>query len=104
MNDIKISATTTIDPKTWAEAKAVLNCHYLSVSDALYLLMRHIADAGDLPFSCIIPGPTMIATREELERDDLPVFNTVEELMADLNSDEDDDEDAEDYTYQSVQA
>ena len=96
MDDIKINATATIDPKTWDEAKAVLDCHFLSISDALCLLMHHIADVGDLPFSCIIPGPTLIAAMEELDHDDLPIFNTVEELMADLNSDEDDYDDEED--------
>ena len=93
MNDIKISATTTIDPKTWDEAKAVLNCHYLSVSDALYLLMHHIADAGDLPFSCIIPGPKTIAAMEELERGEGVTFCSVADLIAELNSGDDDDED-----------
>ena len=95
MSDIKISASATIDQQTWDEVKAVLDCHFLSVSDALYLLMQNIADEGSLPFSCVIPGPTLIAAMEELDHDDLPIFNTVEELMADLNSDEDDDDDEE---------
>ena len=96
MSDIKISASATIDQQTWDEVKAVLDCHFLSPSDAFYLLVQYIAGSGDLPFSCVIPGPKMIAAMAELDHDDLPIFNTVAELMADLNSDEDDEDDEED--------
>ena len=92
MSDVKISATASIDRQTWDQVQAVLECHYLTISDALYLLMQNIADEGDLPFSCVIPGPKTIAAMEEAERGEMVSFDTVEELMAYLNEDNDDDE------------
>ena len=68
----------------------MLECHYLTISDALYLLMQNIADEDDLPFSCAIPGPETIAAMKEAENVSLPTFDSVAELMADLNSDEED--------------
>lgn len=91
MSDIKISANASIDQQTWDEAKAVLDCHFLSVSDALYLLMYHIAGEGKLPFSCVIPGPATITAMEEFDNGETVTFDTVEELMAYLTSDEDED-------------
>ena len=90
MSDIKISASASIDQQKWDAVAAALKCHYLTISDALYLLMQNIADEGKLPFSCVIPGPETIAAMEELERGDFRTFNSVAELMADLNSDEED--------------
>ena len=94
MSDVKISTTASIDRQTWDKVQAVLECHYLTISDALYLLMQNIADQGELPFSCVIPGPETIAAMEAAERGEMVSFDTVEELMAYLN--EDDDDDAED--------
>ena len=88
MSEVKISAS--IDRQTWNKVEAVLECHYLTISDALYLLMQNIADEGDLPFSCVIPGPETIAAMEAAENGSLPTFDSVAELMADLNSDEED--------------
>ncbi|MDE2786588.1 MAG: type II toxin-antitoxin system RelB/DinJ family antitoxin [Chloroflexota bacterium] len=96
MSEVKISATASIDRQTWDKVQAVLECHYLTISDALYLLMQNIADEGDLPFSCIIPGPKTIAAMEEAEHGEMVSFDTVEELMAYLNEDDDDDDDEED--------
>ncbi len=90
MSEVKISASASIDRQMWNKVEAVLECHYLTVSDALYLLMQNIADEGDLPFSCVIPGPETIAAMEAAENGSLPTFDSVAELMADLNSDEED--------------
>ena len=53
-------------------------------------MLMHTAINKELPFDCIIPGPNTIAAMEELERGDFRTFNSVAELMADLNSDEED--------------
>ena len=90
MSDVEVKAAASIDPETWDKVQAVLECHYLTISDALYLLMQAVADQGDLPFSCIIPGPETIAAMRELENGSLPTFDSVAELMADLNSDKED--------------
>ena len=90
MSDIKISASASIDRQTWDEVAAVLKCHAFTVSDAFRLMLMHTAINKELPFDCIIPGPKTIAAMKELERGDFRTFNSVAELMADLNSDEED--------------
>ncbi len=92
MSDVKISATASIDQETLEKVEAVLECHYLTISDALYLLMQNIADEGDLPFSCIIPGPKTIAAMEAAERGELVTIGSVDDLIAELNRDDDDED------------
>ena len=92
MSDIKISASASIDRETWNEVAAVLECHYLTISDALYLLMQYIADEGNLPFSCIIPGPETIAAMEAAEQGDLITIGSVDDLIAELNRYDDEDD------------
>lgn len=92
MDAIKIEASADVDRKTWDKVAAVLDSHCLTTSDALYLLMHHIADEGRLPFSCVIPGPTTIAAMKAAERGDLITVGSVDDLIAELNR-EDDDED-----------
>ena len=90
MSDIKISATASIDRQTWDEVEAVLKCHAFTISDAFRLMLMHTAINKELPFDCIIPGPKTIAAMKELENGSLPTFDSVAELMADLNNDEED--------------
>ena len=90
MSEVKISATASIDRQTWDKVQAVLECHYLTISDVLYLLMQNIADEDDLRFSCITSNAETIAAMRELENGSLPTFDSVAELMADLNSNEED--------------
>ena len=90
MREVKISATARIDRQTWDKVQAVLECHYLTISDALYLLMQNIADEDDLPISCINSNAETIAAMRELENGSLPTFDSEAELMAELNSDEED--------------
>ena len=90
MSDIKISASAYVDRETWEAVKAVLKRHAFTASDAFRLMLLHTATNKELPFDCFIPNAETIAAMEELDHGDLPIFNTVEELMADLNSDYDD--------------
>ena len=87
---IVINATAEVDPQVWEEVKAVLKCHDFTVSDAFRLMLLHTALGKELPFDCIIPNAETIAAMEELENGSLPTFDSVAELMADLNSDEED--------------
>ena len=89
---IVINATAEVDPQVWEEVKAVLKCHDFTVSDAFRLMLLHTALGKELPFDCIVPNAETIAAMQGLHHGDLPVFTTVEELMADLNSDYGDDE------------
>lgn len=90
MSDVKISATASIDRQTWDKVQAVLECHAFTISDAFRLMLMHTAINKELPFDCIIPGPETIAAMRELENGSLPTFDSVAELMADLNNDEED--------------
>ena len=93
MSDVKISATASIDRQTWDKVQAVLECHYLTISDAFCLLMQNIADEGNLPFSCIIPGPETIAAMEAAERGELVTVGSVDDLIAELNRNDGDEDD-----------
>ena len=94
MDNIKISATANVGQQTWDAVAAVLDSHHLTISDALYLLMQNIADEGDLPFSCIVPGPATVAAMKEAERGEMVSFESVGDLMAYLNEGDDEDEEA----------
>jgi len=43
VNAIKIEASADIDRKTWDKVAAVLDGHYIPISDALGLMMHYIA-------------------------------------------------------------
>ncbi len=90
MSDVEVKATASIDRETWDKVQAVLECHAFTISDAFRLMLMHTAINKELPFDCIIPGPETIAAMRELENGSLPTFDSVAELMADLNSDEED--------------
>ena len=91
MSDIKISASASIDQETWDEVEAVLKCHAFTISDAFRLMLRHTAINKALPFDCIIPGPKTIAAMEELERGEGVTFCSVDDLIAELNREDDED-------------
>ena len=91
MSDIKISATASIDQQTWDEVEAVLKCHAFTISDAFRLMLMHTAINKELPFDCIIPGPKTIAAKEELERGEGVTFCSVDDLIAELNREDDED-------------
>ena len=87
---IVINATAEVDPQVWEQVKAVLKCHDFTVSDAFRLMLLHTAIGNELPFDCIIPGPETVAAIEELERGETISFGTVDELMAYLKADDED--------------
>ena len=98
VNAIKIEVSTDVDRETWDKVAAVLDGHYITISDALRLMMHYIAAEEALPFPCIPLDPETIAEIKGVDHGDLLTFDTVEELMAYLNSDEDeDDDDNKDY-------
>ena len=92
MSDIKISASATVDQQTWDEVKAVLDGHYITISDALGLMMHYIAAEEALPFPCIPLDPETIAEIRSTERGDMVSFDNVADLMAYLNADDDEDD------------
>jgi len=77
-----------IDNAIKQEAAIVLSSIGLTVSDAVRLLLTRIAHDKAMPFNPLIPNPETIAAMQEAREGNLPRFNTIEELMADLNADD----------------
>ena len=84
-----MSATETIrariDSDTKARANAALAAMGLSVSDAIRMLMRRIADERRLPFEVYAPNAETAAAIEELEGGKGKRFKTAEALFDDLD-------------------
>ena len=77
-----------IDVPVKEEAAAVLGKMGLSVSDAIRMLMIRIAKEKALPFEVKVPNEETRAPMRELENGGGKGFQTVVELMADLNEDD----------------
>ena len=91
-----ITIQTDIDEAARQETEAVLSDLGVTLPEAVAMLMRHIAAEKTLPFpvdaDCplcpITPGPRTLAAIAEAERGGLPSFDSIEELMADLDADD----------------
>jgi DNA-damage-inducible protein J len=79
---------TRIDGAIKEEAAAVLAAMGLTVSDAVRLLLTKIAREHALPFDPLIPNATTIAAMKEARAGNLPKFDSVAALMADLHADD----------------
>jgi DNA-damage-inducible protein J len=77
-----------IDGAIKEEAAAVLAAMGLTVSDAVRMLLTKIAHDHALPFDPLIPNETTIAAMKEARTGNLPKFDSVAALMADLNADD----------------
>ena len=75
-----------IDGAVKDEASAVLAAMGLTVSDAVRMLLTKIAHEHALPFDPLVPNAETIAAMKEARQGKLPTFDTVEELMAELNA------------------
>ena len=79
---------TRIDTATKERATEALEAMGLSVSDAIRLLMRRIADERRLPFEVRVPNASTRKAIDELEAGKGKRFASVDELMADLHADD----------------
>ena len=77
-----------IDGDIKDEAAAVLGAMGLSVSDAVRLLLTRIATEHALPFDLPKPNPETVKAMKEDRRSKLASFDTVEDLLADLNEED----------------
>jgi DNA-damage-inducible protein J len=77
-----------IDTNTKQRAADALAAMGLSVSDAIRLLMRRIADERRLPFDVMVPNATTREAIAELEAGKGKKFASVDDLMADLHADD----------------
>ena len=88
-----MSATDTyvrarIDTATKERAAAALDAMGLSISDAIRLLMRRVAEEGRLPFEIKVPNATTRHAIAELEAGQGRRFASLDDLMADLRADD----------------
>lgn len=70
------------------EAAHVLEQMGLSVSDAIRLLMVRIAREKALPFEVMVPNAETVAAMQAARRGEGKAFNSVADLMKDLNADD----------------
>jgi DNA-damage-inducible protein J len=75
-----------IDERIKEEASAVLQAMGLTVSDAFRLMMTRIAAEKALPFEPLVPNAATIEAMKEARRGNLPRFESVEDLLAELNA------------------
>jgi DNA-damage-inducible protein J len=77
-----------IDSETKERAAEALAAMGLSISDAIRLLMLRIADERRLPFNVKAPNPSTRKAMAELEAGKGKKFESVADLMTDLNADD----------------
>ena len=74
-----------IDSDTKARATEALQAMGLTVSDAIRLLMLRVADEKRLPFTIQVPNRTTVEAMKELADGKGRRFDSVEELVRDLD-------------------
>jgi len=79
---------TRIEPHLKQEAEGVLSKLGLSMSDAVTLFLNQTVMHQGLPFDVRIPNSETIGAIQE-PRDDLKVYDTASDMMADILSEED---------------
>lgn len=73
-----------IDSDTKARATEALTAMGLTVSDAIRLLLRRVAEEKRLPFSVQVPNSSTLAAMKELDEGKGQRFDSAEELFRDL--------------------
>lgn len=77
-----------IDENIKEEAAAVLAAMGLTVSDAFRIMLTRVANEKQLPFEPLVPNAKTIAAMKEAREGKLKSFNSVQDLMADLDADD----------------
>lgn len=77
-----------IDAETKAEATAILASIGLTVSDAVRLLLKKVAEEKKLPFNPLIPNTETFNAIKAARRGDVKGVSSVDELFKDLNADD----------------
>lgn len=75
-----------IDEHIKEEAATVLATMGLTISDAFRILLTRVANEKALPFEPLTPNQKTIDAMKEARSGKLKDFNSVDDLMADLNS------------------
>ncbi len=77
-----------VDEQVKAQAAEALASMGLSVSDAVRMMLVRVAAEKALPFEIRVPNAETVAAMRELDEGQGKRFDTVEDLMADLNADD----------------
>lgn len=77
-----------VDEQVKAQATEALASMGLSVSDAVRMLLVRVAAEKALPFNVRVPNAETVAAMKELDEGLGKRFDSVEDLMADLNADD----------------
>jgi len=76
-----------IEPDLKENATRVLASCGLNISDAVRLFLRQVVAQNGLPFEVKAPNAVTRAAMEEADSDNLPRFESVQELFDDLEKD-----------------
>ena len=77
-----------VDEKIEREATAVLEGMGLTVSEAVRLMLLHIAVEKALPFEPFIPNAETIEAMEAVERGEVTTVESLEDLFRSLNAED----------------
>jgi len=77
-----------VDEQVKAQATETLASMGLSVSDAVRMLLVRVAAEKALPFDVRVPNAETVAAMKELDEGLGKRFDSLEDLMADLNADD----------------
>jgi DNA-damage-inducible protein J len=77
-----------VEKRVKAQAAKSLAAMGLSVSDAVRVLLKRVAVEKALPFEIKVPNATTAAAMQEARKGDLKAFDSVSDLMADLNAED----------------
>jgi DNA-damage-inducible protein J len=75
-----------VEKRIKAQAAKTLAAMGLSVSDAVRVLLTRVAAEKALPFEVKVPNAATAAAMREARKGGLPSFDSVAELMGDLNA------------------
>ena len=88
MHQVDTYVRARIDSQTKELASQALQSMGLSISDAIRMLMLRIADEQRLPFDVKVPNKATLDAIAELESGNGKKLDSLEALMADLNTDD----------------
>lgn len=77
-----------VDEKTEREATAVLDTMGLTMSEAVRLMILHIAVEKALPFEPFVPNAETVEAMEAVERGEVTTVESLEELFRSLNAED----------------
>jgi DNA-damage-inducible protein J len=77
-----------VDEQIKKQAAETLATLGLSVPDAVRIMLARVAAEKSLPFDVRVPNAETKAALEACQRGEVVSFNTIEDLMADLNAED----------------